>query len=159
MVGQNNMNKKTATRVLLILLIVILTVAAALIAVKLNSKNPLDSSIGNTKTRATYQKQIEIPNVIIPPTEAPSPTITAQTGVVVSPTQTLLAVAPTSQISPTESVVVVAQTSPTTTMSVTTSSPTDSVVTTETLPAAGSFQSLLILALAASTVVVVSLLL
>ena len=135
-------------------------VAAALIAVKLNSKNPLDSSIGNTKTRATFQKQIEIPNVTIPPTEAPTPNVTAQTGVGISPTQTLLAVVPTSQISPTESVVVVAQTTPTSTVSASlTATQTDTVVATDMLPAAGSFQSLLVLALAASTVVVVSLLL
>lgn len=145
------MNKKTIIRIVLLLLIGLLTAAAVLIAIKLNSSNPLDSSIGNTKTRATFQKQIEIPNVTIPPTEAPSPT----------PTQTLLAVAPTTELSPTDAVVVVAQTTPTPTTSTSEASTitvSPSVATTDALPAAGSFQSLLVLALAASTVIVVSLL-
>lgn len=155
MAGQNNMNKKVVVRVLLILLILILTVAAALIAIKLNSKNPLDSSIGNTKIRATYQKQIEIPNVTIPPTAAPTPTVSDQTPLSVSPTQTLLAVVPTSLLTPTGGAIVVAQTTPSSAVS---ASITMAPTTTETLPKAGSFQSLIVLALAASTVVVVSLL-
>lgn len=153
------MNKKSVTRVILVLLILILTVAAALIAVKLNSKNPLDSSIGNTKTRATFQKQIDLPNVTIPPTDAPTPITTTSSEEETIPTQKLLAVASTSPISPTESEIVVAQTTPTSTLSASlTTTITSTATTTDTLPAAGSYQPLLVLALAASMVVVVSLL-
>lgn len=137
-------------------LIVLMVAAAILIAIKLNSKNPLDSSIGNTKTRATYQKQITIPNVTIPPTKAPTPITQSSMGGV--PTQTLLAAAPTTQPSPTEVVVVVAQTTTTSSASATIAPTSTTLVTeTETLPSAGSFHPFFILALAASTVIVLSL--
>ncbi len=165
------MNKKSNTqRIILISLIVVLLGSAGLIAYKLNAKNPLDSSIVNRNTKATFQKQVIIPDV---PTSTPIPSPSA------GPTQTLIANALTSTpgpsssslastemptatpgigaistiVSPTEEVIV-AESSSSATITTATAEPT----TAETLLASGSYQYFFVLALAGTSVIIMSLL-
>ncbi len=170
--------KSNIQRIILIVLIVILLGSAGLIAYKLNAKNPLDSSIANQNTKATFQKKVIIPNAVtsrpVPQTtSAVTPSVAPTAGLTAGPTQTLIAIGLT--VTPTSFSGSAASTEmPTATPGVAVGGTEEVIVAesgasssatitveptiTETLLATGSYQYLFILALAGTSVIIMSLL-